>query len=76
MIPESIKKYKVIEWIGGGRFGDVHLVEDTLIKKKFAMKVAKASSNIKAFLDEAKILASLDHPNIVRFYTQIFTRTG
>ena len=69
MIPKSLKRYKVIEWIGGGRFGDVYLVEDTLIKKKFAMKVGRGGGNINAFLDEAKILASLDHPNIVRFYT-------
>ena len=69
MLSKSLKRYKILEWLGGGRFGDVYLVRDTLIKRKFAMKVGRGMGNVNAYIGEAKIISSLDHPNIVRFYT-------
>ncbi len=47
--------------LGSGAFGHVYLREDRR-KNRFAVKVAIDPLN-----DEAYILASLDHPNIVRF---------
>ncbi len=69
MLSKSLKRYKILEWLGGGRFGDVYLVRDTLIRRKFAMKVGRGMGNVNAYIGEAKIISSLDHPNIVRFYT-------
>jgi DNA helicase-2/ATP-dependent DNA helicase PcrA len=66
---KKLGKYEIIEWLGGGRFGDVFLARDTLIDKNFAIKISRMRRQEIAMLkDEARLLASLDHPNIVRFY--------
>ncbi|MCS7233419.1 MAG: UvrD-helicase domain-containing protein [Synergistetes bacterium] len=69
MLLAKLGKYRIISWLGGGAFGDVYLAEDTLIGKNFAIKVSKLKEkDIKVLKSEAQILASLDHPNIARFY--------
>jgi DNA helicase-2/ATP-dependent DNA helicase PcrA len=66
---KNLGKYEIIEWLGGGRFGDVFLARDTIIDKDFALKVSRMRREEVAMLkDEARLLASLSHPNIVRFY--------
>jgi serine/threonine protein kinase len=66
---KKLGKYEIIEWLGGGRFGDVFLARDTLIGKNFALKISRMRREEIAMLkDEARLLASLNHPNIVRFY--------
>jgi len=70
MIPQKFGKYRVKKWVGGGRFGDVYLAEDTLLKKDFALKVSRGEAEeVEAYLEEARIIAFLEHPSIVRFYT-------
>ncbi len=69
MIRERLGKYRIIQWLGGGQFGDVYLVEDTILEKQFALKVSRMRlSDIEMLKEEAKLLCSLLHPNIVRFY--------
>jgi len=69
MLLKKLGKYEVIEWLGGGRFGDVFLAFDTLLEKHFALKISRMrKEEIVMLKDEAKLLASLNHPNIVRFY--------
>lgn len=69
MLLKKLGKYEIIEWLGGGRFGDVFLARDTLIDKNFALKISRMRQEEVAMLkDEARLLASLNHPNIVRFY--------
>ena len=69
MLLKKLGKYEIIEWLGGGRFGDVFLARDTIIDKRFALKISRMRPEEVAMLkDEAKLLASLSHPNIVRFY--------
>ncbi len=69
MLLKNLGKYEIIEWLGGGRFGDVFLARDTIIDKHFALKISRMRREDIAMLkDEAMLLASLDHPNIVRFY--------
>ncbi|MBE0433297.1 UvrD-helicase domain-containing protein [candidate division WOR-3 bacterium] len=69
MLQKNLGKYEIVEWLGGGRFGDVFLARDTIIDKHFALKVSRMRREEVAMLkDEARLLAALDHPNIVRFY--------
>ena len=69
MLFKQLGKYEIIEWLGGGRFGDVFLARDTIIDKKFALKISRMRREEIAMLkDEAILLSSLNHPNIVRFY--------
>jgi DNA helicase-2/ATP-dependent DNA helicase PcrA len=66
---KNLGKYEIINWLGGGRFGDVFLAHDTILDKEFALKISRMrKEEISMLKDEAQLLASLDHPNIVRFY--------
>ena len=69
MLLKKLGKYEIIEWLGGGRFGDVFLARDTIIDKDFALKISRMRrEEINMLKDEARLLASLNHPNIVRFF--------
>ena len=69
MLLKTLGKYEIKDWLGGGRFGDVFLAHDTLLDQDFALKISRMrQEEIIMLRDEAKLLASLNHPNIVRFY--------
>jgi eukaryotic-like serine/threonine-protein kinase len=69
----TIGKYKVLERLGVGGMGQVFLCEHKLMRRRVALKVlptAKAEdpSSLDRFYREARAVAALDHPNIVRAY--------
>lgn len=69
----SIGKYKVLERLGVGGMGQVFLCEHKLMKRKVAVKVlpaakAKDQAALQRFYREARAVAAVDHPNIVRAY--------
>lgn len=69
----TIGKYKVLERLGAGGMGSVYLCEHKLMRRRVAVKVlptAKAEdpSSLERFYREARAVAALDHPNIVRAY--------
>src|SRR4051794_1701696 len=67
---QIIGKYKVLSTIGSGGFGTVYLAEDTWIDKKVALKVPhKQGVDFGELLREPRLLASLNHPNIVSILT-------
>ncbi|MEQ1870213.1 MAG: serine/threonine-protein kinase [Vicinamibacterales bacterium] len=67
---QIIGKYKVLSTIGSGGFGTVYLAEDTWIDKKVALKVPhKQTVDFGELLREPRLLASLNHPNIVTILT-------
>jgi DNA helicase-2/ATP-dependent DNA helicase PcrA len=69
MLLKKLGKYEIRNWVGGGRFGDVYLARDTILEQDFALKVARMRQEDMSMLKaEARLLASLNHPNIVRFY--------
>ncbi len=66
-------KYRLLELIGVGGMGAVYLCEHTLMKRLVALKVLPVEklddhSNLERFYREARAVAALDHPNIVRAY--------
>src|SRR6266542_1423908 len=67
---QIIGKYKILSTIGSGGFGTVYLAEDTWIDKKVALKVPhKQTVDFGELLREPRLLASLNHPNIVTILT-------
>ena len=68
-----IGKYKILEEIGRGGMGIVYKGEDVKLGRTVAIKTIAAQlafdrRSIENFLKEAKILAKLQHPNIVLIY--------
>ncbi len=67
---QIIGKYRILSTIGSGGFGTVYLAEDTWIDKKVALKVPhKQGVDFGELLREPRLLASLNHPNIVTIMT-------
>jgi serine/threonine-protein kinase len=73
MIGKTLSHYKVIEKIGQGGMGEVYRAEDTNLSREVAIKVLPAQftkdpQRLARFEREAKLLASLNHPNIAAIY--------
>ena len=67
---QTLGKYKVLAPLGSGGFGAVYLARDTWIDKDVAIKVPhKQDLNFNELLHEPRLLAALDHPNIVSITT-------
>ena len=67
---QTIGKYKILSPLGSGGFGTVYLAEDTWIDKKVAIKVPhRQNVDFGDLLQEPRLLASLNHPNIVSILT-------
>lgn len=67
---QVIGKYRILSSLGSGGFGSVFLAEDTWIDKKVALKVPhKQGLDFSDMVKEPRLLASLNHPNIVAVLT-------
>ncbi len=67
---QTLGKYKILASLGSGGFGAVYLAQDTWIDKKVAIKVPhKQSLDFSELLKEPRLLAALNHPNIVAITT-------
>jgi eukaryotic-like serine/threonine-protein kinase len=67
---QTIGKYRIVSSLGSGGFGAVYLAEDTWIGKKVAIKVPhRQNIDFGELLREPRLLASLNHPNIVSILT-------
>src|SRR5260370_39020856 len=68
-IGQQIGSYRLIRLVGRGGLGEVYLGEHIYQKPLVAIKVLQApleSGSQKSFLNEARLLARLDHSNIER----------
>src|SRR5262249_55806355 len=66
-------KYKILDQLGQGGMGAVYLCEHLLMRRLVAVKVLSAQklsdpSLLERFFREARAVASLDHPNLVRAF--------
>ena len=71
MINTSIGKYKILRLIGEGGMATVYEAEHEILATRVAIKVLNpilsANSQIRErFKNEAKIMASVNHPNIIK----------
>lgn len=71
--PDYFGRYKVLRTLGSGGFGVVYLGFDDILERVVAIKVPRAErislpSQVEAYLSEARLVASLEHPAIVRVY--------
>jgi serine/threonine protein kinase len=70
---ESISGYRILSKLGAGGMGEVWRAEDTKLGRQVALKVlpaefARDDERLARFEREAKVLASLNHPNIAHLY--------
>jgi serine/threonine-protein kinase len=67
---QTVGKYRILSTLGSGGFGAVYLAEDTWIDKRVAIKVPhRQNLDFGELLREPRLLASLNHPNIVAVLT-------
>src|SRR5579859_1555498 len=69
LVGQQLGKYRLTALLGEGGFAQVYLGEHVYLKSLAAIKVLHtllAQRDRQTFLSEARLIASLDHPNIVR----------
>lgn len=70
LLGQHVGKYQILSNLGSGGFGTVLLARDTWIDKKVAIKVPhRQGGDFDELLQEPRLLAALDHPNIVGIIT-------
>lgn len=68
-VGQQLGNYRLISLIGQGGFADVYLGEHIHLNTQAAIKVLQmrlVGNNLEQFRNEARTIASLTHPNIVR----------
>src|ERR1700693_5464810 len=68
--PTRLGRYRIEKVLGEGGFGRVYLAHDDQLNRRVAIKVPRRQrfakpGDAEAYLAEARVLASLDHPHIV-----------
>jgi serine/threonine protein kinase len=73
MIGQTLAHYEILDKLGSGGMGEVYRARDTKLKRDVAIKVlsqrfAGDRKRMARFEREARVLASLNHPNIAAIY--------
>jgi len=72
-VRDKLGSYEILAPIGAGGMGEVYRAKDTKLDREVAIKVLPAAlaqdpERLARFEREAKVLASLNHPNIAQIY--------
>ncbi len=73
MIGKTLAHYEITSLLGKGGMGEVYQAKDSKLGRDVAIKVlpeefARDADRVARFQREAKLLASLNHPNIAAIY--------
>src|SRR5262245_24053860 len=73
LVGRELANYRIISILGKGGMGEVYLAQDTILRRKIALKILPAiftadEDRLKRFVQEAQSASSLNHPNIITIY--------
>ncbi len=71
---QRLGPYRIVEHLGSGGMGEVYRAEDTRLERMVALKVLSGEfsadpDRITRFEREAKLVAALEHPNVVTIHS-------
>ncbi|MBN1854292.1 MAG: serine/threonine protein kinase, partial [Pirellulales bacterium] len=80
-VPDHIDRYEIRGRLGSGGFGTVYRGYDSELQREVAIKVPRphrirGPEDLEAYLNEARLVAQLDHPHIVPVYDTGRTEDG
>ena len=68
------ERYRIVERLAAGAFGEVHAADDTQTDRRVALKVLRTEGEhrdpkaVARMRQEAEILRAIEHPNLVQVY--------
>jgi CheY-like chemotaxis protein/predicted Ser/Thr protein kinase len=73
LIGKQLDNYKVVSFIGSGSMGGVFMGWDIALEREVALKVisyvlSSQDAYREKFINEARVISKLDHPNIAQIY--------
>ncbi len=72
-VGRTLDQYEIISLVGKGGMGEVYLAFDPRLGRKVALKLLPADSTrdearVRRFIQEAKAVSALNHPNIITIH--------
>ena len=73
MIHRTFDDFTILKLLGAGNMGEVYLAQQNSLARQVAIKImtkhpSSSSESFERFMREARIAASLHHPNITAVY--------
>ena len=75
IVGTSFDDYTVTKLLGRGNMAEVYLARQNSLQRDVALKILRRTNNLESddsigrFLREARLAASIQHPNIVNIYS-------